>query len=655
MKKSLLFLFLSVFFINGYAQQWDWLKHAPTAGATVVPGEGQVEQDAMGNMYVCKYGWDALQINKYDAGGNLLWDRAYQLNSGDARVRSVTVDAQGNVYATGFFFDSLSLEGFTVKTTGGEDEQDDYDIILLKLNTSGTLQWMKRAGGDHWDEGAGLTHDAQGNVYITGMVAHTAYFDNIVSYESINYGGPADTFIAKYDSNGNALWVERAINPIAYYPEYKENWGVNIVTDAQGNIYAVGLFANHVQFDNIIIGNGGSVNLSVDFFIVKYNPAGDALWAKMIDPSKDARNINLNVDALGNVYVTGSYYGSAITFDNITLSHLAYADEEGDLFVAKYGPNGNLMWAHLGISADDNDAATNRKDEGNSIGIDAQGNCYVVGAIGSQAAFDNIQANPSSQDEQNGFIAKYNASGKIQWVEETDSKESYVYDILTDSSGICHIVGKAEDGTLTTGNITTNFRGGFFLARLDGQAKKVKLEKIHERIVCFPCWPWEIWQDFEYRFWPEWESERTATYRKAFAPGNRDEVWWEKEQLSIVLQDNLLAGTYYFQLRAILKDGSTTGWTQALTFTSESSRIAVFPNPVKNELHIQYQAMADETVEIKLLNRYGKMLLNQEQNMHKGRNEFLLDMSRVSIKDNPLTLQLYSRLQGSHCWQLLKE
>ena len=655
MKK--LFLCLSLCYmlsINSYAQQWHWLKHAPTLGASGIPSDGQVAQDAMGNIYVCKYRSYDLQINKYDAGGNLLWDHAYPW-SGEFRTEGVTVDAQGNIYAVGAFSDSVTMGAFTLKTNESDDEPDHTDIFILKLDTSGAIQWVKQAGGDHWDEGAGITHDTQGNIYITGTVAHTAYFDNIVSYETINYGGPSDTFIAKYDSNGNALWVERAINPAAYYPEYKENWGQNIVTDIQGNIYVVGSFANHVQFDNIVIGMGGSINLSVDFFIVKFNPNGDALWAKMIHPSTTAHSINLNVDAQGNVFVTGSFRGSSITFNNITLSHLAYADSEGDLFVAKYGPNGNLLWAHLGISADDNDNSTDRRDEGKSIGIDAQGNCYVVGSIGAPAAFDNILVNPSPQNAQNGFVAKYNAYGQIQWVEEVHSTESHVYDILTDSTGMSYLVGKADNGALTAGNISINFRGGFFFARLDGQAQKIQIIEIDEKLVCFPCWPWDIWQDFEYRFWPEWESVRTATYRRAFDPDNRDDVLWEADRLSIQLHDELTSGTYYFQLRAMMEDGSNTDWTETLAFIRDGSVAEVFPNPVQDQLNVRYQTITDETVELKLLNRYGKLLLNKEKSLCKGMNEFSLSIPAVGIHENPLTLQLHSRLQGSFTWQILKE
>jgi hypothetical protein len=83
--------------------------------------------------------------------------------------------------------------------------------------------------------------------------------------------------------------------------------------------------------------------------------------------------------------------------------------------------------------------------------------------------------------------------------------------------------------------------------------------------------------------------------------------------------------------------------------------VEVFPNPVKDQLNVRYQTLADETVEIKLLNRYGKLLVNQEKTMRKGMNTFMLNMPAVSIKDNPLNLQLTSRLQGSFTWQLLKE
>ena len=71
----------------------------------------------------------------------------------------VTSDSSGNIYVTGF-----TRGGLDGNTSSGES-----DIFLVKYDSSGTKQWTKQLGTFSYDSGDGVTTDSSGNIYITGQ------------------------------------------------------------------------------------------------------------------------------------------------------------------------------------------------------------------------------------------------------------------------------------------------------------------------------------------------------------------------------------------------------------------------------------------------------------------------------------------------------
>ena len=69
----------------------------------------------------------------------------------------------------------------------------------------------------------------------------------------------------------------------------------------------------------------------------------DWLWARNSGSVSNDYSNAVCTDANGNVYVTGTFQGASITFDGYVLQNTS----EGflDFFVAKYDPQGNVIWA----------------------------------------------------------------------------------------------------------------------------------------------------------------------------------------------------------------------------------------------------------------------------------------------------------------------
>jgi hypothetical protein len=137
------------------------------------------------------------------------------------------------------------------------------------------------------------------------------------------------------------------------------------------------------------------------------------LWAQQ-SKNDNTYSHSTATDPSGNVYVTG-YFTNTVDFDGTSVTTTGGRE----IYVAKYNGSGVLKWIKT--------AGCNKPnvfDQGNDIATDASGNVYVIGDFGDTASFDGIQviATPAViANATNCFVAKYNTSGVIQWVQPIGS------------------------------------------------------------------------------------------------------------------------------------------------------------------------------------------------------------------------------------------
>lgn len=116
--------------------------------------------DSSGNIYVCGVGINGqpvMQVLKYNSSGALQWQQYIYLGSLNIQGYGVAVDASGNVYACGYdYFADPCFPSVLGR--------------LVKYNTSGTLQWEQRFSGSpsSWDQGFAIALDSSGNPYVCG-------------------------------------------------------------------------------------------------------------------------------------------------------------------------------------------------------------------------------------------------------------------------------------------------------------------------------------------------------------------------------------------------------------------------------------------------------------------------------------------------------
>ncbi|MHC4660668.1 MAG: fibronectin type III domain-containing protein [Planctomycetota bacterium] len=150
----------------------------------------------------------------------------------------------------------------------------------------------------------------------------------------------------------------------------------------------------------------------------------------------------------GSYYVVGTFSDTAIfgPGDDRETSLTTYG--QGDIFIAKFNPDGTLEWARK--------AGSTFTDEGYGVAALPDGTAVITGYFAGTATFgegDPAEANISAVDEfaPDVFIAKYNPDGTLAWVKSAgDSNNDVGFDIAIMSDGSSVVTGFYE-GTPTFG------------------------------------------------------------------------------------------------------------------------------------------------------------------------------------------------------------
>ncbi|MFX1499879.1 MAG: SBBP repeat-containing protein [Promethearchaeota archaeon] len=305
--------------------------------------------DTSGNIYITGHtesfgeGSDDAFIAKYDSTGNSLLNITWGGNDSDSG-NDIALDSSGNIYITG------TTESFGAGI---------HDVFIAKYDSAGNSLLNITWGGNDWDYGLGITLDTAGNIYTTGFT------------ESFG-AGIADAFVAKYDNVGNSL-----LN--ITWGGINNDHGLRITLDASGNIYITG---NTYSF-----GAG-----TYDVFLAKYDSLGNSLLNITWGGSDWDYGRDIVLDALGNIYITGSTE--------------SFGAGTYDVFLVKYDSLGNSL---LNITW-----GGSEWDFGNGIALDASDNVYITGGTenfgmgGRDAFIVKYDMTDTKTDDSTPGISGYN-------------------------------------------------------------------------------------------------------------------------------------------------------------------------------------------------------------------------------------------------------
>jgi hypothetical protein len=350
------------------------------------PGSGIYNLTSSGNFDI--------YISKLDPSGNFLWAQRFG-GPDDDRGNSITIDASGNIYSTGFYRGVVDFDfgaGTSNLTSAGGP-----DVFILKLSNSGNLIWVKGFGGASEEFGNSIAVDASGNVYTTGSFLFIPDFDPGAGVFNLNAQGNIDAFICKLDALGNFVFAKQ-LGGAAFAS------GFSLSIDASGNIYTTGYFSGTLDFDpGASTFNLTSAGGNTDIFISKLDASGNFIWAKQLGGADDESGLSVAVDANGSVYTTGYFRGS-VDFDPGAGTFNLTSAGTNDIYINKLDALGNYVWTKQ-IGGSNSDIA-------NSIYVDASNNIYITGSYAGTVDFDPGTGIYNLVNS-GGFISKLNASGNF--------------------------------------------------------------------------------------------------------------------------------------------------------------------------------------------------------------------------------------------------
>jgi hypothetical protein len=178
-----------------------------------------------------------------------------------------------------------------------------------------------------------------------------------------------------------------------------------------------------------------------DMYIAKYTPSGTVLWAKPYGGSSTESVNGIAVDGSGNVTVIGAF-GTTTNLGGGTMA----SNGGTDVFVAQYDNAGNYRWAnHYG-------GRGTEADIGQDVAVDSAGNLYITGAFSGTANFGGANFSVPFTSDYDVFLAKYTKDGAHVWSKNfpNDGNENG-YGIAVDGQGNVAIGGSIFNSVNFTG------------------------------------------------------------------------------------------------------------------------------------------------------------------------------------------------------------
>ncbi len=172
--------------------------------------------------------WDIFVL-KLDSSGAYQWHTFYGTNAGGNESNGIATDGGGNIYVTGH---SYAIWNGPAGQNPLHPYSGDYDIFVLKLNSSGAYQWHTFYGSSSADYSWGIANDASGNVYVTGR--SDASWNGPAAQSPFHaHSGSWDILVLKLSSSGVYQWH-------TFYGSSSPDYSYGIATDVNGNVYVTG-------------------------------------------------------------------------------------------------------------------------------------------------------------------------------------------------------------------------------------------------------------------------------------------------------------------------------------------------------------------------------------------------------------------------------
>jgi len=377
---------MAVFPLVGAAEEPYWIKSYGTTGwdeilDAAVLDDGSIV--AVGVVTDRTKDSDVL-VMKLSPYGTLEWARKFGGDGKDIGM-GVTIAANGDIIVV----------GYTSSFGAGES-----DVLLLRLDSDGKLEWAKTYGGESNETASKVEIANDGKIVVVGSTR---------SYGA-DPGKSSDLWVLKLTGKGEVVWAKT-------YGRNSWDIGYDVKTDSHGYIYIGGSYWMGEPVENEFRAYYRKGNA----WLLKLDSSGNIVWNKVIQGVDD--DWIYSIDLLPD---------GGLVFLGITKS---YGAGNFDILAGRTDENGDVVWMRT--------YGGRKRDTG--IGIaQFSGTCAIItgstwsfGAGGMDAWILSV----SVSDGKVGWEKTYGGTGHegLNWV--TRAKEGFLTVGFTETFGVREMDG----------------------------------------------------------------------------------------------------------------------------------------------------------------------------------------------------------------------
>ncbi len=285
--------------LGGSAADLAYYGEETDDGGFIISGFTNSSDFDVSNFNGINDGW----LVKLDNNLAIQWEKSF----GEIQLDRLYAGKQTNDggYIAAGFINSTTIQG----------NQGGADYFIVKLSTSGAIEWQRALGGTDLDHANDVIQTTNGDYVITGVSSSS-------NGDVVGNNGSGDFWIVRLDQTGNIIW-QNALGGSG------DESSFSVKQTADGGFIAIG---NSNSVDGDVTGNNGLE----DYWVVKLNSDGSLNWQKSLGGSGSDFGEDIQQTADGGYIATG--YTASNDGD------VSSNNGNRDYWVVKLDQTGNIEW-----------------------------------------------------------------------------------------------------------------------------------------------------------------------------------------------------------------------------------------------------------------------------------------------------------------------
>lgn len=537
---------------------------------------------------LAKGGKDML-LMKLAGDGTVQWAKTFG-GSGDDEANSVVATADGGYIIAGF---TTSTDGDAV---GNRDASGLFgDFLIVKVNSAGTKQWSRVAGGTDDEVAECIIQAADGGYLVVGKARST---DVDVQGNHNSFGEDYDAWVVKLNSNGTVAW-RKALGGTG------EDIAYSAVQSADGNYVIVG--STNSNDGDVSSGKGAK-----DLWLLKLSANGSTIsWQKCMGGAADDWGKSITNTSDGGFIVAGSTMSAAGSGD------VGAQNGGSDAWVLKLNQNGDITWEEsFGGSS---------KEEGSDVKPADDG--YILASY-----------TESSGQGGDFLVTKISLAGVQQWSRRLGGNAAdYPYAILYGADNKYVVVGRSNS---IGGDLQGLNKGG-----IDVWAIKITPPvPVPLTLLQFSALAQGGNVAISWKTADEVNTSHFTVQRSAdgqnFQNLQRIEAKGASSTANLytAIDAKPLAGPSYYRILMADKDGTTT-FSQIVRLNFAGQLTAnIWPNPAGNKLALMVNSGRATTASLSITNMLGSVVATKAVQLAQASQRIEWDIQSLPTGAFTITL-----------------